>query len=271
MSCLLTRGHKVACDTVSGTTTVHLASHSNNIDLVKDTSDESGTFASVADVPTASQATIEVTTSTAHNLQVGQVITHTTGGGSGTYNGDFRVLAVGSTTTYQVLATFSATDSGSWAWETAGNVIIGTSAASGLTMSFVEIEQRAETAELSSNGTGSAANGSLFYTHMMVIQLYSGEDIADDDDFRTLIEEARLGRFVGVGIGNDGVHRIYGIQNGLTLVEGSIPTGVTLADLNGAILTFTSNEPEQPLIYDPSGDASGSPVEAFNAFAGSLA
>lgn len=259
MSCIIERGHKIECRGQSGSDIIYLTNFVKGNVYVFDTADATGAYTLVAD---NGGGTILVTTGAPHNLVAGQVITLS----AGAYDGDYHVLTVPSTTTFTVTAVFTATDAGTWAWQTETEIMIGTSDANGTALVFFKIEQESEIANVTETDTLERQNGTIVYEQSVGITLFEGVDDAEQDSLRTLVGKLVKGRFVAVVIGNDGVHKVYGSKNGLRLPDGEISTGTALGDLSGAVLNILGKEQNPAFIYDPTGDASGAPAEPFTPF-----
>lgn len=256
--CLLDRGYLIRCRGQAGSEIVYLANFVKNNVYVADTTDATGSYSAVAD---NGDGTIKVTTGAVHGLTVDQTVTLS----AGAYDGNYRVVAVDSTTEFSVTAAFTATDTGTWAWYNQTEILIGTSDANGTALTFLKIEQESETANVKENDTRERANGSIVYEQSLALTVFEGDDITTQDDNRTLIDRITRGRFIAVVIGNDGVHKVYGSKNGLRVPEGTAPTGTALGDLSGYIFTLVGKEKDPAFIYDPTG-STAAPVEAFTAF-----
>lgn len=259
MACILNSGYAIDCRGQSGTEVVYLANFVKNNSYVKDTADATGSYTVVAD---NGDGTVDVTTAVAHELVAGQVITLS----AGAYDGDYHVLAVPTTTSFTINATFGSTDAATWAWQDETEIIIGTSDANGSALVFNKIEQESEVAIITETDTAERANGTIVYEQSVGVTLFVGQDNATQDANRTLVDRISRGRFVATVIGNDGVHKVYGSLNGLRLPEGSRPSGTALGDLSGSVLTLVGKEKDPAFIYDPTGDSSGTPAEAFTPF-----
>lgn len=263
MNCIvLSSGYKIECGIAGGAKTVWLTNHVTNNSYVKDTGDTTGTYSAVSN---AGGGLIEVTAdngSGGHGLQAGIVIELS----GGAYDGNYVVESIPSSTTFRVKATFSATDTGSYAFKDQGNKIIGTSDANGTALTFFKFEQEIETIEVSETGTGSIESGTFFTEQNVSMTLFASKDQASEDERRTLIDQLTKGRFVAVVEDNNSVKRVYGSVNGLKLSEGSNNSGKALSDLSGFTFTLQGKEPEISFIYDDTGDSSGAPAEAFTAF-----
>ena len=257
MDCILDRGYLIRCRGQAGSEVVYLANFVKNNAYVADTTDATGSYSAVAD---NADGTIKLTAA-AHGLTVDQTVTLS----GGSYDGNYRVVAVDSATEFSVTAVFTATDAATWAWYNQTEIMIGTSDANGTALSFLKIEQESEIANVTENDTQERANGSIVYEQNLALTVFEGDDITTQDDNRTLIDRITRGRFIAVVIGNDGVHKVYGSKNGLRVPEGSNPTGTTLGDLSGYIFTLVGKEKAPAFIYDPTG-STAAPVEAFTAF-----
>ena len=262
MSILLTAGYKVLCGISGGVKKVWLANFVQNNVYVKDTGDGTGTYSAVAD---AGGGLIEITAdngSGGHGLQVGLVIALS----GGAYDGVYEVKETPTASTFRVEATFTATDTGSYALEPATEVIIGTSQADGTPLTFFFFEQEVEAAEAAETATGSTENGSIFTEQNVSLVLFATKDQAAEAARRKVLNQLLRGRFVAVVEDTNGVKRVYGAENGLKFSEGTNDSGKALGDLAGATLTLQGFEPFESFIYDDSGDSSGTPAEPFDAF-----
>ncbi len=259
MSSILERGHKIECRGQAGSQIIYLANFIKGNAYVFDTADATGSYTTVAD---NGGGTILVTTALAHNLVAGQVVTLS----AGSYDGSYHVISTPSTTTFVVTAIFAATDAATWAWETETEIMIGTSDANGTALVFFKIEQESEVANVTETDTHERTAGTIVYEQSVGVTLFEGVDDTEQDALRTLVSNIVRGRFVAVAIGNDGVNKVYGSKNGLRLPDGEISTGTALGDLAGAVLNLVGKEQNPAFIYDPTGDSSGSPAEAFTAF-----
>ena len=266
-SCIiLGHGHKIFGCNTPGVAIGWLTNHVAGNKFVKDTGDGTGTYTVVADGGVfEGNATIIVTGTNGgagHNLKVGQVVELT----AGAYDAKYQVVEVLTTTTFRVKATFTITDTGSWALFPGSNKIIGTADAGGTPLVFFRFEQELETAVAAENFVGNRQAGTGFWEQLVTFVLFANTDQTLEDQRRTLMNTLLRGRFQAVIEDNGGVERFYGSKNGLKLSEGEEVTGVTLGDLHGFTFTLRGVEPEESFIYDPTGDDSGTPAEAFTAF-----
>lgn len=260
-NCTFSRPLKLVCASVGGTQKVYAANYVSGNSFVLDTGDSSGSYTAVADNGDGTVTVTATNGGSTHNLEAGQYITLS----SGAYDGTYEVLSVPNTNEFTIEVAFTATDTGSWAWETETNIVLGTSTANGTALTFFNIEQDTEKAEAVENDV-IGENNSVVYEQMVTIELYGTKDQTEDEAMRSLVDQLIRGRFYFVCEDENGVQKLYGKKNGLKYQEGEGGPGKEFDSLNGFILTFMGREPEPAHVYDNSGDDSGTPAEAFTAF-----
>ncbi len=261
MECItLNSGYALACSGTGGAKKAWLANHKSNNSYVKNTGDSTGTYSVVASGGSGLILITGDNGSGSHGLEPGLIVTLT----GGDYNGTYSVQTTPTTTTFTVKATFVATDTGAYSYES--NAIIGTSNANGEALTFYNIEQEIETIQVTCSGTGSIETGTFVEEQTISLTLPASKNQASEDARRTLIDKIVRGRFVVVVQDNNGVKRVYGAVNGLKLPEGKNSAGKALSSLSGFTFTLKGVETEQSFIYDDAGDTSGSPAEAYTAF-----
>ncbi len=141
---------------------------------------------------------------------------------------------------------------------TVGNIIGGTDPATGTILTFETLEQEVETASAIETIVGSTENGTLVFEQAVAITLFG-----EDDALRTLVMQLGAGRFSVLGLSQQGQHKLYGKQNGLSVNEGEIKSGLALADLNGVTLTLSGKEKEPADLVDLAGDGVGGLMDEF--------
>lgn len=122
----------------------------------------------------------------------------------------------------------------------------------GITMSpsgqtFYKIEVPRGTAFATNAVTASQENGTFFYTHLVSFPMNSRSATV-----RNLVNVLAKNKCVFVTLEGDGVYRMYGANFGLFLDTAEAGSGTALADRNGYMLSFSSQETED-FIVCPSG------------------
>lgn len=104
---------------------------------------------------------------------------------------------------------------------------------------FYKFEVPRATANTSSNATASEENGSVFYTHQVVLPL-NKRDSATANIVRTLAKN----KLMVVTLDMDGNYRMYGADHGLYLASTESGSGTAAGDRNGYNITLTGVEPD---------------------------
>jgi len=104
---------------------------------------------------------------------------------------------------------------------------------------FYKFEVPRATSNTSSNATGSEENGSLFYTHQVVLPL-NKRDSTTANVVRTLAKN----KLMVVTLDMDGNYRMFGKANGLYLASTENGSGTAAGDRNGYNITLTGVEPD---------------------------
>jgi hypothetical protein len=112
---------------------------------------------------------------------------------------------------------------------------------------FYKIEVPRATASTSNAMTGSQENGTIFYTHQIVLPLNTR-----DADTRNLVSTLAKNRCTFVTLEMDGTYRMFGKDFGLMLDSTEAGSGTAAGDRNGYMLTFTSVEKDDLLIVSSS-------------------
>jgi hypothetical protein len=112
---------------------------------------------------------------------------------------------------------------------------------------YYKFEVPRATASASSNLTGSQENGTIFFTHQVMFPINSR-----NASIRNIITTLAKNRLTFVTLDMDGVYRMYGASFGLFLDTAESGSGTALADRNGSMLSFSSQETED-FIVCPSG------------------
>lgn len=105
------------------------------------------------------------------------------------------------------------------------------------TNDFWKIEVPRGTAFASNSITASQENGTFFYTHEINFPVNSRSA-----SVRNLINVLAKNKCVFVTLEGDGVYRMYGASFGLFLDSAESGSGTSLADRNGSMLKFSSQE-----------------------------
>jgi len=118
----------------------------------------------------------------------------------------------------------------------------------GITMSpsgqtFYKIEVPRATAFATNAVTASQENGTFFYTHVVSFPINSRSATV-----RNLINVLAKNKCVFVTLEGDGVYRMYGAKFGLFLDTAEAGSGTALADRNGYMCTFSSQETEDFIV-----------------------
>lgn len=111
------------------------------------------------------------------------------------------------------------------------------------TKRFYKFEVPRATANAGNSITSSIENGTFFYTH--TVQFPINDRSATTRNIVTTLAKNRL---TIVCVEGDGTARMYGRLFGLTLETGTAGSGTALADRNGYVLTFSSQEREDFLV-----------------------
>jgi hypothetical protein len=104
---------------------------------------------------------------------------------------------------------------------------------------FYKFEVPRATANTSSNATASEENGSVFYTHQVVLPL-NKRDSTTANVVRTLAKN----KLMVVTLDMDGNYRMYGADRGLYLASTESGSGTAAGDRNGYNITLTGVEPD---------------------------
>jgi len=108
---------------------------------------------------------------------------------------------------------------------------------------FYKFEVPRATANAGNSITSSIENGTFFYTHR--VQFPINDRSATTRNIVTTLAKNRL---TFVCVEGDGTARMYGRLFGLTLETTEAGSGTALADRNGYVLTFSSQEREDFLV-----------------------
>lgn len=111
------------------------------------------------------------------------------------------------------------------------------------TKRFYKFEVPRATANAGNSITSSIENGTFFYTHR--VQFPINDRSATTRNIVTTLAKNRL---TFVCVEGDGTARMYGRLFGLTLETTEAGSGTALADRNGYVLTFSSQEREDFLV-----------------------
>ncbi|MFN5250644.1 MAG: hypothetical protein ACK5DE_06320 [Bacteroidota bacterium] len=114
-------------------------------------------------------------------------------------------------------------------------------------VTFWKIEVPRATAFATNTITASQENGTFFYTHVVSFPVNSRSATV-----RNLINVLAKNKCVFVTLEGDGVYRMYGAKFGLFLDSAEAGSGTALADRNGYMVSFSSQETED-FIVCPSG------------------
>jgi hypothetical protein len=104
---------------------------------------------------------------------------------------------------------------------------------------FYKFEVPRATANTSSNATASEENGSIFYTHQVVLPL-NKRDSTTANIVRTIAKN----KLIAVTLDMDGNYRMYGADHGLYLASTESGSGTAAGDRNGYNITLTGIEPD---------------------------
>jgi hypothetical protein len=108
---------------------------------------------------------------------------------------------------------------------------------------FWKFEVPRGTASTSNGITSSQENGTFFYTHQVVFPINQR-----NATIRNIVTTLGKNRITFVTKEGDGLFRMFGVEFGLTLDNSEGQSGTSLADRNGYLLTFSSQEREDFLI-----------------------
>lgn len=108
---------------------------------------------------------------------------------------------------------------------------------------FWKIEVPRATASTSNGITSSQENGTFFYTHQVVFPINQR-----NATIRNLVNTIAKNRCTFVVKEGDGTFKLFGAEFGLSLDNSEGGSGTALADRNGYMLTFSSQEREDFLV-----------------------
>ncbi len=138
-----------------------------------------------------------------------------------------------------------------------GNIIEGTDAGDGDAQEFFTIEQLVETAEIVEAPQVDTTLGTAFFQTDLTIVLPNKGEKDFDDQIRNLIEALSKGKFLALIKDQNGIEKLYGIENGLRLTEGAGGTGKAFTDLNGQTITLQGKEPDPARLANIPGGGGG--------------
>jgi hypothetical protein len=108
---------------------------------------------------------------------------------------------------------------------------------------FFKFEVPRATSTANNGITSSIENGTFFFTHQVIFPINSRSA-----DVRNIVTTLAKNRLTFVTKEGDGSYRMYGKEFGLQLETTEAGSGTALADRNGYLLTFSSQEREDFLI-----------------------
>jgi hypothetical protein len=108
---------------------------------------------------------------------------------------------------------------------------------------FFKFEVPRATSTANNGITSSIENGTFFFTHQVIFPINSRSA-----DVRNIVTTLAKNRLTFVTKEGDGSFRMYGKEFGLQLETTEAGSGTALADRNGYLLTFSSQEREDFLI-----------------------
>jgi hypothetical protein len=108
---------------------------------------------------------------------------------------------------------------------------------------FWKFEVPRATSTATNGITSSIENGTFFYTHTVKFPINQR-----NATIRNIVTTLAKNRCTFVTKEGDGIYRVYGIQFGLTLDNSEGGSGTALADRNGYLLSFSSQEREDFLV-----------------------
>jgi len=108
---------------------------------------------------------------------------------------------------------------------------------------FWKFEVPRATASATNGITSSQENGTFFYTHEVSFPINSR-----NATMRNIVTTLAKNRCSFITKEGDGVYRLYGAEFGLTLDSSDAGSGVSLADRNGYMLKFSSQEREDFIV-----------------------
>ena len=145
-----------------------------------------------------------------------------------------------------------------------GDIIEGTDAGDGAAQEFFTIEQLVETAEVVEAPQVDTTLGTAFFQTDLTIVLPNKGEKDFDDQIRNLYSALSKGRFLALVKDQNGIDKLYGIENGLQLTEGAGGTGKALTDLNGTTITLQGKEPEPARLVNLPGGGGGATAFVIN-------
>jgi hypothetical protein len=108
---------------------------------------------------------------------------------------------------------------------------------------FWKFEVPRATSTANNGITSSIENGTFFFTHQVIFPINSRSA-----DVRNIVTTLAKNRLTFVTKEGDNTFRMYGVQFGLQLESTEAGSGTALADRNGYLLTFSSQEREDFLV-----------------------
>lgn len=102
-----------------------------------------------------------------------------------------------------------------------------------------------ETASFDETIAGNQQNGTIFYDQKGVI-IINKQNVA----VRNELKYMSMQRLIWIVRDNNGLWKLYGREEGLKLLDGSITTGTAWTDRNGYTLNFTGKEREPAPFVD---------------------
>lgn len=144
-----------------------------------------------------------------------------------------------------------------------GNIIEGTDSGDGAAQEFFTIEQLVQNAEIKED-VETGESGASAYVQTLTIVLPNKGDKDKDDQIRNLKAALSKGKYLGLIKDQNGMEKLYGIENGLRLTESADGTGKAMTDLNGATITLIAKEPELARLVNLPGGGGGSTAFTIN-------
>lgn len=133
-----------------------------------------------------------------------------------------------------------------YSYDYSGDIITGTT--SGGAVNFYRIEHDIEKIDIKENPT-TGENNAAWYETTIIIELKNQGDKNLDDEVRSLRKRMVEGRWIISAEDNNGHRRLYGIEKGFRVTEGSGGMGKEFGSINGMTLTLTAKQKDKaPLV-----------------------
>ena len=131
---------------------------------------------------------------------------------------------------------------------TLGNKIIGHDDTA---LALYKFEQELETAVVTENFVGDRNTNTGFWEVSIALTLhYTADETINDGIIESITELVTKGNMLVTATDNNGISKVYGVENGLRVTSGEGGNGTAFGDLNGISLTLTGREPRQAYLVE---------------------